>query len=136
MAGKNIIKEPKSKAGRRTISIPSHVIGAVADHLDLYVDGSLDAFVITASNRRLSAAWSQARTSVGRSDLRFHDLRHSGLTWAATAGATVSELMNRAGHATMESSIRYQHATADRDRHIADSLTELARLSGSDVSWT
>lgn len=42
----------------------------------------------------LHQAWSRARTKVGRTDLHFHDLRHSGLTWAAATGATMAELMD------------------------------------------
>jgi integrase len=54
--------------------------------------------------------------------LHFHDLRGSGATWAATAGATVRELMSRLGHVTSAVALRYQHATLERDRAIADRL--------------
>ena len=56
----------------------------------------------------------------------FHDLRHSGLTWAAASGASVAELMRRGGHANPRAALRYQHATEDRDRVIADALADLA----------
>ena len=35
------------------------------------------------------------------------------------------------GHASSEAALRYQHATADRDRVIAASLSELARAERS-----
>ncbi|MGH8997619.1 MAG: hypothetical protein ACRDYB_16605 [Acidimicrobiales bacterium] len=57
--------------------------------------------------------------------LHFHDLRHSGLTWTAATGATLAELMRRAGHATPRAALIYQHATEDRDRVLADALSEL-----------
>ena len=57
--------------------------------------------------------------------LRFHDLRHSGLTWTASTGATLAELMRRAGHVTSRAVLIYQHATEDRDRVLADALSEL-----------
>ena len=57
--------------------------------------------------------------------LHFHDLRGSGATWAATAGATVRELMSRLGHATPSVALRYQHATLERDQAIADRLGAL-----------
>jgi integrase len=70
----------------------------------------------------MRSGWGKARTKVGRSDLRFHDLRHSGLTWAGDAGATIAELMHRAGHKSPAAAMRYQHATAERDRELADKL--------------
>jgi integrase len=77
----------------------------------------------------LQTAWQRARTKVGRPDLRLHDLRHTGLTLAAATGATTVELMHRAGHSSSVAAMRYQHATKDRDRVIADALGELARPS-------
>ena len=69
-------------------------------------------------------AFHAARDSAGRPDLTFHDLRHTGATMAAATGATVAELMHRIGHTTPAMAMRYQHATADRDRAIADALSD------------
>jgi integrase len=66
------------------------------------------------------------REAAGRPDLRFHDLRHTGATLAAATGATLAELMARLGHSTPGAAMRYQHASADRDRVIADALSKLA----------
>ena len=57
---------------------------------------------------------------------RFHDLRHSALTWAAASGATIAELMHRAGHSTPTAALRYQHATEDRDEAVAWAMADLA----------
>jgi integrase len=54
--------------------------------------------------------------------LRLHDLRHTGATLAAMTGATTKELMARLGHASPRAALIYQHATADRDRVIAEKL--------------
>jgi integrase len=69
---------------------------------------------------------SGARTSVGLGYLHLHDLRHLGATLAAASGATTKELMARLGHATPAAALRYQHATEDRDRVIAEALSGLA----------
>ncbi len=53
-------------------------------------------------------------------------MRHSGLSWAAATGASVAELMRRAGHATPGAALRYQHATEDRDAAMAAALAGLA----------
>ena len=74
----------------------------------------------------LHNAWELARAAVGLDHLHFHDLRHSGNTWAATTGASTRELMVRMGHASSLAALRYQHATRDRDRAIAEALSALA----------
>jgi integrase len=83
MSGQSIIKEPKTRAGRRTVAIPSHLLERLNHHMECYVGASSDDFVVDGSNRSLSVAWDRARSKVGRRELRFHDLRHSGLTWSA-----------------------------------------------------
>ncbi|WP_460704057.1 tyrosine-type recombinase/integrase [Luteococcus sediminum] len=67
-----------------------------------------------------------ARAAAGRPDLRWHDLRHTGATMAAQAGATTKELMTRLGHSTVGLAMRYQHAAAERDAELAQRLSEMA----------
>ena len=74
-------------------------------------------------------SWRRARTAVGVEHLHFHDLRHTGNTLAATAGASTKELMVRMGHANPRAALIYQHATAERDKAIAQALSELAAPS-------
>ena len=132
MAGKSVEKAPKTSAGRRTVSIPSNIVPAIEDHLNAYVGADPDSRVLVGKqggpvgSRVLQTSWDKARAKVGRSDLRLHDLRHSGLTWSAATGASTAELMRRAGHASPVAALRYQHATQDRDRVLAAALADLA----------
>jgi integrase len=71
-----------------------------------------------------------ARDAAGRKDLRWHDLRHTGATLAALAGATLPDLMNRLGHSTVGAAMKYQHATQGRDKIIAEALSRLANGDG------
>lgn len=73
----------------------------------------------------INRIWQRARKAIGRTDLFYHDLRHLGLTWAAASGASIAELMRRGEHANPTAALRYQHATEDRDRAIADALADL-----------
>ena len=82
--------------------------------------------LLPVTPRTLNRAWERARVAAGRPDLHLHDLRHSGLTWTAATGATTAELMHRAGHASPAAALRYQHATKDRDRALADALAALS----------
>ncbi len=111
--------------------MPAHVAASLSDHLTRFVGPEPDALVLTGEHGRplalpvLNKAWQEARSLVGRPDLRLHDLRHTGLTLAAATGATVAELMHRAGHASSAAALLYQHATADRDRVLAEALEVL-----------
>jgi integrase len=126
-------KEPKSRAGHRTVAIPPHIVPALTDHLTSYVAADPDALVFTGEKGgpleppRLYKEWHRARLAIGRPELHLHDLRHSGNTWAAATGASTKELMARMGHDSPQAALRYQHASADRDRVIADALAELVR---------
>jgi len=69
-----------------------------------------------------------ARAAIGKPGLTVHGLRHTGLTLAAQAGATIGELMARAGHTTPTMALRYQHAAGERDQEIAARLGAMAQL--------
>jgi integrase len=133
MTGSALTKDPKSRSGKRVLAMPSNVVPAIEDHLKRYVGTEPEALVFTGKRGGpvtkvvLQRAWEDAREKVGRTDLRIHDLRHTGLTLAAATGATTAELMHRAGHASAAAALRYQHATRDRDRVLADALAELAK---------
>jgi integrase len=132
MSGPVVVGPPKTAAGVRTLAVPSNVLPALREHLDRFVTAEPEAWIFTADDcapmvpSTLDRAWQRARQAIGRPEVFFHDLRHSGLTWAAASGASVAELMRRGGHANPRAALRYQHATEDRDRVIADALADLA----------
>lgn len=132
IAGGYQVKGPKSEAGRRDVTIPPHLIPAVADHLAEHVAPARDALIFPAAGGQHMAPASlyrvfyPAREAAGRPDLRFHDLRHTGATLAAATGATLADLMGRLGHSTPTAAMRYQHTAADRQRAIATALSEFA----------
>ena len=130
--GPVLVGPPKTAAGQRTLAVPSNVLPALRDHLERFVAPEPGSWLFVAEDggpmvpSTLDRVWQRARRAIGRRDLFFHDLRHSGLTWAAASGASVAELMRRGGHANPRAALRYQHATEDRDRAIAEALASLA----------
>jgi integrase len=132
--GGHIVAGPKSQAGIRDVSIPPHLIAMIRDHLAEHVDPQRDSLLFPSTRyggRHLSMAalyrhWTKARAAVGRDDLRWHDLRHSGAVLAAATGASLAELMERLGHSTPRAALLYQHATSTRGREIAALLSKLA----------
>ncbi|WP_307831290.1 tyrosine-type recombinase/integrase [Nucisporomicrobium flavum] len=71
--------------------------------------------------------WRAAIEKAGVPGLHFHDLRHTGNTWAAETGATLRDLMDRMGHSTTRAALIYLHKKAGRDRKIADALGKLVK---------
>lgn len=126
MDGAVVEKAPKSTAGRRTIALAPHLLVSLTVHLERFVAAEPDARIFDVTDRALDIAWHRARDAANRPDLRLHDLRHTGLTFAAATGATTAELMHRGGHSSAGAALRYQHATVERDRAIADALALLA----------
>lgn len=129
-----LVTTPKSDAGIRDISIPPHLVPAIEDHLKNHVPTGREALLFPSVSdpaRHLAPSalyrmFYRAREAAGRRDLRFHDLRHSGAVLAATAGATLAELMGRLGHSTPGAALKYQHIAKGRDREIAALLSKLA----------
>jgi integrase len=129
---------PKTAAGVRTVSLPMVLIPELRAHLAQFTaaDASSRVFVgpkgSTPRAPHFGDIWRKARKTVGRDDLHFHDCRHFANTLAAAAGASTKELMARLGHASPAAALRYQHATLERDRVIAERMSEM--ISSAAVS--
>jgi integrase len=132
--GQRKVKDPKSEAGKRDVTIPPHLMPLVKAHMRDHVTADRTALLFPAATdparqmapSTLYAVFFPARELAGRPDLNFHDLRHTGATLAAVSGATLRELMSRLGHSTPAAAMIYQHAAADRDKVIAEALSKLA----------
>ncbi|HZU80056.1 MAG TPA: tyrosine-type recombinase/integrase [Acidimicrobiales bacterium] len=135
--GSVIFGPPKTEAGTRSVHLPDHALAEIEHHLEAHVGVEGSALLFTGRGgvpmrpRTLAAAFRAARSACRLGDVHFHDLRHFNLTLCAAAGATTRELMRRGGHASPAAALRYQHATEDRDKAIADALSAL--VSGADV---
>jgi integrase len=58
------------------------------------------------SRTQIQRAWRKAAKGLGLEQFHLYDLRHAGLTLAAQGGATVRELVDRAGHSTSAAAMR------------------------------
>lgn len=150
--GERRVTTPKSGAGARDVTIPPHLVPLVKAHLDEHAQPGPSGLLFPGANgaqvsqstlngkpgrRRIikgrivnesATGFCKAREAAGRPDLRLHDLRHTGGTLAAQTGATLAELMQRLGHSTPSAAMRYQHAAKDRDKVIAEALSEMAAI--------
>jgi integrase len=125
---------PKSRAGKRIVPIPDVIAPVLQWHLTCFAQDGDEGLVFTSptgmplrhSNfwRRV---WQPALKKAGLSSVHFHDLRHTGNTLAASAGASLRELMARMGHDSERAALVYLHNSDARQHQIADSLSQLAR---------
>jgi integrase len=125
------VDTPKSGKGRSVI-VPPHVRDELLQHLDTFVGEEPTAQLFPAvrgchlNDRMFSRYLAPALKSIGREDLRIHDLRHFAGTMAARAG-NLPETMARLGHSTAKVSIIYQGIASGRDAELAAAMSKLAK---------
>ncbi|MFI0371008.1 tyrosine recombinase XerC [Actinomadura sp. 1N219] len=128
--GELIIGPPKSRAGLRTVALPQAIIPDLRRHLGKLTGAKDDALIFTGkrggvlrrANFRRATKWGETVAKLGVPDLHFHDLRHTGNTFAAESGATLRDLMERMGHDSVRAAMIYQHRTAGGNRAIAQAM--------------
>ncbi|HEX5088939.1 MAG TPA: site-specific integrase [Nocardioides sp.] len=129
----------KTESSRRTVHLPPHVVALLAEHMEHFTGKGPDALVFADEGGRIAPAnlrqrgFRRARNQIGRPELTWHDLRHTGATIAAQAGASLRELQHRLGHSTVRAAMIYQHADAQRDRELAQTMSQLAAGLPGDV---
>lgn len=126
---------PKTESAVRTVPVADSIAVRLAAHIEEYVeDVEPGALVFTSLrgcpllNTYFAPQWSKARDAVGLRHVRFHDLRHLAGTEAATAGASLREVMSIMGHASSAASLRYLKTAESRSREIADAIGQ--RMEG------
>jgi integrase len=131
-SGKLILGPPKTAAGVRTLELPAFLMTDLNAHLSRFARSEPTARVFPGEKGGPLRAWTvfkhwdraRARVDGLAPGFRWHDLRHTGTTLTAAAGASTRELMHRMGHASPAAALRYQHATVERDVEIARLLDE------------
>ncbi len=130
-AGTRITLGPlKSRAARRTVGIPAVIVPALQAHLEEFVGADLEALVfpvasgapLRRSNFNRMSGWKHAVEAIGARGLHFHDLRHTGNTFAAASGAGIKDLMARMGHDSARAAMIYQHRARGADRAITSAI--------------
>jgi integrase len=126
--GELFMGPPKTRAGRRIVTLPRSVVEELAEHLGPV--GEADGWVFTAdkggvlrpSNFRVKV-WLPAVRAAGLAPLRPHDLRHTAVALWIAAGANPKEVSVRAGHTSVAFTLdRYGHLFPGHDDELRDRL--------------
>lgn len=129
-------KGPKSDAGNRTMRLPAMIVPDVKKHLRAIVTGKDGLLFPGTEGGYLAPAsfygkvggngWYGARKAAGRDDLHFHDLRATGATLLAHAGATDAEVQAWLGDSTPQAAQRHVRASRSRMDMLAERLSATA----------
>ena len=125
-----VLGPPKSRAGRRIVGLPRAIIPTLQEHLAKFVGPEPGALVfcgpsgapLRRSNFGKMSGWPHAVRSIGAEGVHFHDLRHTGNTFAAAGGAGIKDLMARMGHDSERAALIYQHQARGADKIITESI--------------
>ena len=112
---------PKSRAGKRSVPIPAVIVPIIRWHLACFAQQGEEGLVFTSpAGKPLRHAnfrcrvWLDALGAAKLPAIHFHDLRHTGNTLAANAGASLRELMERMGHDSERAALVYLHGSEER----------------------
>lgn len=136
-------KAPKSRAGRRDISLPDILVDALRAHrkaaLELRMQlgaGRLpdDALLFAniegnpPSSNAISAAWADFAASIGMPEVTFHALRHTHASQLIDAGVDIVTISKRLGHAKPDITLRvYAHLFRNDDSKAAAAINATFR---------
>jgi len=117
---------PKTRAGRRTVSLPRPVVEELAAHLAAS-DGEFvfpsplgGALRVPAFRRRV---WAPAVIAAGLEGVTPHALPHAAVAIWIAAGASPTEIAARAGHTSVVTVLdRYGHLLKRHDERLRDEL--------------
>jgi integrase len=127
--GRIVVGPPKSKAARRTVTLPTFLAVVLEEHLDQYPPGT-SGLVFTAPeggplrrNLFRRRAWLAAvQRSVGE-PCRFHDLRHSHAALLIDQGIHPKVIQGRLGHESIRTTLdTYGHRFPGLDEAAAGAL--------------
>lgn len=124
--------QPKTRAGRRVVTLPGPVADELAAHMTRKSRTGTD-LVFTAPEGgplRVPAwrrrQWTAAVKAADLAPLRPHDLRHTAVALWIAAGANLLEISRRAGHSSTSFTLdRYGHLMPDADAGLSDRLAGL-----------
>jgi len=132
-----IVGPTKTDAGVRDMAIPQKLIRPLRQHMAEWVADDPEALIIstddgkTVHDSQWWRAWKKALGVAGvDTSFHFHDLRHTGLTYAGEAGATLAELKEMGGHTTVGTAMRYQEVSKRHLDDVMGRLSEMVELPG------
>jgi integrase len=137
-------KEPKTKAGKREITLPNIVIDTLREHrrsqLELRLQlgaGKLEPDDLLFTDiegapmhpYNFSTTWARCAARIGFPDLTYHCLRHTHASQLIAAGVDVVKIAYRLGHASPTITLKtYGHLFDKDDSKAAEAINAALKL--------
>ena len=141
------VKEPKTRHGRRNVSIPPWLVAELRAHrarqqerrLALGQGGATPNDLVfprwdgsIRSPHGVSQKFAQAMTALGI-DCTLHGLRHTAVSLLIAGGADILQISRRIGHANAATTLRiYAHALKNTDTRAAEIMEAAFRRVGTE----
>jgi integrase len=131
--GERILKQPKSRASRRTVPLPAEAVAALRRHHGAQAvrDVAGTVFVTPAGkpvNYRADwQDWQDLLADLGLPRYRVHDLRHGYATMLLEQGVDPRVVQAMLGHATAALLTRYQHVRPLMHQAVSDAVDRAVR---------
>jgi integrase len=129
------LKAPKTRNGRRTLSLPAHVVTELRAHWRAQQEQRLtlgvgkappDSQVLATfdgkpqSPNAVTKAWPRAMAEIGMPEITLHSLRHTHASMLIASGKDVLTISRRLGHGSPTVALRvYGHLLAGADDRAA-----------------
>jgi hypothetical protein len=91
---------------------------------------------IRRSNFGKTSGWTHAAVAIGAEGLHFHDLRHTGNTFASAGGTRIKDLMARMGHDSERAALICQHQARGADKSLPTASTLMSKASAAAGTMT
>lgn len=122
---------PKDYESRR-IGVRSELVEALAEHIrtnNIKTDELLFTNTIgnpISRNTFRTRVWIPA-TKKAQVPIRFHDLRHAHASWLLAGGSDLKSVMDRMGHAQIQTTQKYLHSLPEADEKNLSALSRMKR---------
>lgn len=135
-----VLGTTKTQTSVRDLDIPDFLLEHIKKHFDAFVEDDSDSPVFTAprtgglvKQQTVRNAWYRAIKNVPRlAGMRFYDLRHTALSKAVEAGASLGTVKNMAGHVIDSTAFNYQHESQSNREQTLRNINAAYRGGGQD----
>jgi integrase len=135
--GERYVHKPYPKDNEpRTFGVRQAWLEAVAAHIDRHGISRDDLLFTTTAGTPLSRntfrtrIWIPAVTASGIGyPVRMHDLRHAHASWLLAGGSDLKSVMERMGHAQIQTTQKYLHTLPEADQKNLNALDRITRRS-------
>jgi integrase len=133
--GQRFIPKPYPKDNEpRTFGVRQDWLDAIAEHITADQIGRDDLLFTTkvgtpiSRNSLRTHVWLPAVKASGIDyQVRIHDLRHAHASWLLAGGSDLKSVMDRLGHAQIQTTQKYLHALPDADQRNLDALNRITQ---------